>query len=532
MSLVLETVDEAGTPFRRTPQDFEVRAVGLLAQYEVARATHRRCARPHRRNEVLGTLVDALSTRAEDRHAKAARVRHRLNGFIAAYGAPGSGLHTRSRAAHPMGPSHAAIAKVIAERLEGEPTGDGIRDRGSILEPVLGAWIPERIARHVERAVEAPLGDLLARRAVRSAETMAKLLPQLSGPALASRFDDPRARTLYAASYRAFRQRRSLLLVWLQHQVRFTELPWIAALEAEADRDPSAIVRATLREVAALAITTFPGTQMPNKLVAELSTLAAQAGLGQDENGDARLPLIEEVAADIFMGTFSSKFLRAAKIAARMLGERSLYARYYGLPYERVLAIEKLVPQGNARTAPELDALCLELAALPTGGNPRARSGAMIEQASILTTHGLASLISVLDLEPVFADRYVALAEDALTCVLDRLERRVLPERVPKIQRMRAAKTLAFGWRQMLFFLSRAPKTDVEAFVIEARAMLAARSELARERFEPVMRGLEIVAAGETLSRGRTDAVRLYGWSVERPMLMGPATPSIPIGGR
>ena len=222
------------------------------------------------------------------------------------------------------------------------------------------------------------------------------------------------------------------------------------------------------------------------------------------------------------MGTFSAKFLRAAKIAAGLLGEGSLYARYYGLPYARVRAIETLKEVWGVKTAPDLDSLCLELAAIPAGGNPRARNGMMIEQASILTTHGLASLVSVLHLEGELAPRYLELARRSLASVLDRLERRVMPEKVPMIQRMRAAKTLAFGWRQMLFFLSRVTPGELSAFVVEGREALEARSKLARERFTPAWNGLEVVAAGGRLERDRPDAPRLYGWSVGRPFLLGP----------
>ena len=42
---------------------------------------------------------------------------------------------------------------------------------------------------------------------------------------------DPLLRQLYAAIYRAFRRRRSLLLLDLQSQVRIEELPWVAAID-------------------------------------------------------------------------------------------------------------------------------------------------------------------------------------------------------------------------------------------------------------------------------------------------------------
>lgn len=54
-----------------------------------------------------------------------------------------------------------------------------------------------------------------------------------------------------------------------------------------------------------------------------MSALAAQAGMS--------LQLVEEVAADIFTGTFTGKRARAAATASNLL-DRTPYARYYHLP--------------------------------------------------------------------------------------------------------------------------------------------------------------------------------------------------------
>ena len=70
-------------------------------------------------------------------------------------------------------------------------------------------------------------------------------------------------------------------------------------------------------------MTGFPHAIVPNPLIAEMNALTAQAGLD--------LPLVEEVAADIFTGTFTSKWRLAAAAASAAL-EGTLYARYYDLP--------------------------------------------------------------------------------------------------------------------------------------------------------------------------------------------------------
>jgi hypothetical protein len=49
-----------------------------------------------------------------------------------------------------------------------------------------------------------------------------------------------------------------------------------------------------------------------------------------------------QLAADIFEGRFSAKFVQAAKLAADLLTPHSLYARYYGLTaaFEQVCSLE------------------------------------------------------------------------------------------------------------------------------------------------------------------------------------------------
>lgn len=542
-----------GVPFTVLPHNFEERRNALLADITAARVQHRRCQRVHRDNEVLGLLTASLTALpgldADGRARMVARVRHRLAGFVTARGVPGTDTHRALRISQVAGPSHARIAQVLAERLIAlaEP-GEGLTPEAATTatKPVTfteqretvpaGTHMPTHLTARLAAAEEAPLAKLLERGLLGSGEVLATLLPQLTGPALATRFTDPSARALYAVSYRAFRRRRSLLLLWLQHQVQFSELPWVAALEACADADPLPAVEETLRQLAAFAITAFPETITPNKLVSEIAALAKVARppatssqMGAIDEPRPWLPLVEEVASDIFMGTFSVKYLRAAEVAVRLfqsLPGGALYARYYGIDGERVLAMDRLEEKWGVKTCPDFDAYCVELAMLPSGGNRRARNGAMIEQAAILTTHNLAVLITGLNLQPLLAERWAGLAERAYVSVLDRLERRVIPESIHRIQRMRASKTLAFSWRQMIFFVSFLEPSAQRLFVAKCKQLLAARSPIARQRFAPVIMGLESAISGDVLPRQASHGEvagcrRLLGWTVETPFLMG-----------
>lgn len=118
------------------------------------------------------------------------------------------------------------------------------------------------------------------------------------------------------------------------------------------------------------------------------------------------------------------------------------------------------------------------------------------------------------------------MTERAYVSLLDRLERRVIPESIHRTQRMRASKTLAFSWRQMIFFVSFLEPSAQGLFVAKCKQVLAARTPIARERFAPVLMGLERAVSGDGLPRQASHREvagcrRLLGWTVETPFLMG-----------
>lgn len=92
-----------------------------------------------------------------------------------------------------------------------------------------GHPMPPHLIAKVTRALEAPVEELVARNVITSGDVLARVLPQVTAGLLAANLDDPRLAALYAQTYAAFR--RSLLLLNLEHQIRFEELPWIGILE-------------------------------------------------------------------------------------------------------------------------------------------------------------------------------------------------------------------------------------------------------------------------------------------------------------
>ncbi|OEJ36103.1 hypothetical protein BGK67_31180 [Streptomyces subrutilus] len=499
----------------------------LLARYEALAAAHTRCTKHRDPKSNAAVLRRALEEELAGR-APAPRLtgllRTVVTSMVAKRGAPGSPEHTRLRrlqADQAALPAHHALAALVLRRLSRLDQDSGTADVDAPLAPVterealetglpVGAAVPPAIGKPVRAALSAPLEELVKRGVVVSAEVLAELVPQLVAAVTAGQYADEPLRNLMAGTYRAFRGRRSLLLLNLQHQVRIEELPWLRSVSAHRSTDPGAHDQAeeAVRRLGELAVSAFPATVLPNPLVRELSQLGRQAELGT--------PFVEELAADIFMGTFSPKFLVAARIAADLL-EGSLYERYYGIDYAglRAMAVaqaaETALRGRPSRSAEQFAELCAERAGSKGRSWRPAVNGTVIEQAQILTTHNLATLVSRVRIAPPAG--WAALARDCFDTVC-RLVNRTAGTPTPS-----AVKDAAYAWRQMLFHLSLCEEAERVAVLAWIEADSTRRTPLVRARLAPALAGLRLVAAGAsfgpdgTAEHGR--ARRLLGWSAD-----------------
>ena len=413
--------------------------------------------------------------------------------MLARRGRPGSEGHSTLRArqaAQAAHPSHHELAGVLVRRLDALPPTHGITDVDAVLA---GTAFPECLTKPVRRARAATIEQLVETGVVPSAEVLATLVPQLAAATAAAPYGETGLRTLLAATYRAFRNRRSLLLLNLEHQVRLGELPWVRAVEPyrAADDDTRDAALATLRRLGGIALDAFPGTQLPNPLIRELSALSQEAG--------ADLPWVSELAADIFEGTFSASFPAAARIAAELL-EGGLYERYYGIDYARIRTINDIHKRSRyaAATSPTFDALCHNRSGTRSRSSVAA-NGTVIEQAQILTTHNLATLVARAGVRPPpdNADRALVTASN-------------LARRLPGNPRpLSTVKDIAYAWRQLVFFVS---------LTGDAEARLARWTRDAEPALRPALADLAHVAAGGTLAPER----RLLGWTTGRHRLIPP----------
>ncbi|MFD0019799.1 hypothetical protein [Streptomyces sp. NPDC058382] len=518
----LETAG-AGRALDRVPDaDWLERGAVLLRRYRKLAAVHTRCTKHRRPKENLGILRGALEETVAGRPLDARRtglLRHAVESMVRRRGRPGSVRHGELRAAQAAQaarPSHHAIARLVFDRLSGLPQQTGAADVAPLVADVSareaaesglpsGAVVPAAVRRVVEAALSAPVTTLVERGVVPSAEVLAELVPQLVASTHAQAYRDEALRTLMAADYRAFRNRRSLLLLDLERQVRVEELPWVrAAAGHRCDSDGRGPAHTALRQLGELAVQAFPGTILPNPLVRELGVLARQA--------EAGAPLVEELASDIFMGTFTPKFLAAARVAAELLGG-TLYERYYGIDYAAVrnLAISEASDSLNrthrARTSPGFAKLCAERAdASGTRGWSVAANGKVIEQSQILTTHNLATLVSRVGIRPEPGWEVLALRCFTTVCAMTaRIHGNPRP--------LSTIKDAAYAWRQMVFHLSLCDPAG------RARVLNRLDEEAARfpghvaARLAPALTGLRQTASGGVPDAGA--GRRFLGWTTE-----------------
>ncbi|MYY04471.1 MULTISPECIES: hypothetical protein [unclassified Streptomyces] len=523
----LETAGPGPVADRAPDEAWRERGAALLRRYRELAAAHTLCTAHRDPKGNAGILRGALEETVAGRPLTPRRLgllRHAVESMVRKRGRPGSAGHTELRAqqaAQAARPSHHAFAQLVLHRLSALAQHAGAADTAPLVTAVspdearhtalpAGAAVPAPLRTVVENALSAPLATLVERGVVTSAEVLAELVPQLVAATGAQSYRDEALRTLMAAHYRAFRNRRSLLLLDLARQVRADELPWVRATAAYRTGDGRHPARTALCELGELAVQAFPGTLLPNPLIRELGVLARQA--------ETDAPFVEELAVDIFMGTFTPKFLAAAGVAAGLL-EGTLYERYYGIDYAAVRDLAATRAGGaRTRTAPDFAKLCTERAGQIPGSRSSslAASGGVIEQAQILTTHNLATLVSRVGIRPEPGWEHLAGVCFRTVC---KVTARVHGNPRP----LAMIKDAAYAWRQMIFHLSLC------APAAQARAISRLDEDAARHpghvsaRLAPALTGLRQTVAGGVPDTG--EGRLLLGWSTQRHWLR-PARPA------
>lgn len=514
VALFAETVS-GDWPCQHYPEGWTDRAKQLMNEYAAASMKHRLCSKPRQKKENFSilrqTLLKCIENPKKLSGRDVGRVRSILKSIEAKRGLPTSSKCRSLRASQlekVARPTQFELAQVMIARLSALLQSQALERAEEVLYPIreqeaekfgvpVAHRFPEPLRRKVMRCVSAPLETLVSSKLITSAESLAKVIPQISSEVHASTIIDPDLRRLFAALYKAFRRRRSLLLLDLSSQAKLTELPWVKVLQqyrSEADSREWAVQ--CLRQIVVVTLHGFPQQVFPNKLLQEFRALLDIAGL--------QVPIVDELAADIFVGKFSATFVEATQRSSAFMKD-TLYGTYYDL------AVEPSSPD-------ELVKVCAQRAGVSLSGDwSVARNGMILEQEQILTTHNLAALFEVLDLKSVLEPEDLqGLAERCFTWICKRQQLDFGGDWHSKLIML---KNTAYAWRQMIFFLSMLPPEMVQKFLEWSQLHLSKQRQDFQTRFEPAMNGLRSSTHGQRLYEDST-AKRFLGWTIQKHWLL------------
>lgn len=376
-----------------------------------------------------------------------------------------------------------------------------------------GAAVPSGTLRLLRLLQRGTVDELLAAGLVPSMETLADLAGPLIGAAKVQGVHRNEAfRTLYGATSAAFRKRRSLLLLNYETQVKFLELPWAEHLESFSRNKNFADRTDTLRELfcsyVRVCVRRWPHVMIPNKMVSALGDIAAAAKI-KTQHGEW-MGLMAELAADIFMGGFVPKWGAHAAVSKKML-TGSLYDQYFRVSVEDSSIWERVQAGKAADNVTEMEAFCLP--ARKGVAWSVASNGAYIERAMVFTTHNYAYLFEVLaSLDRAFAqDELQEIAEACFASLSETLRPVTKDAKMPWQSKLQRTKNVAYGWRQLVFIVSRLDKSGIDAFfaktVSQEKAMQGCHLQRALVDLRSVWQGM-------TEDRKRTWKP-FFGWNVK-----------------
>ncbi|MEM9694934.1 MAG: hypothetical protein AAGA56_20490, partial [Myxococcota bacterium] len=292
-----QPIAEGGWPCRVWPGGWAEQRDLWLAQYKAALDEHGPSGRHHSDKsnfQLLRKLLEKCPSDASGlSEASIGAIRQALAAHAHRHDAPGSEAAQTRRAEQARIaalPLHRDIAAAVAQRLAALPQDEGLADlslasadvgEGEHPSVPAGTKVPTRFRAKLERALLAPIDKLVERGIIRSAEVLAIVLLQLTSQIAAAGIEDPVCRDLFARTYAAFRRRRSLLLLNLEHQVQLEELPWVGALSGLRQKDMASakLAAQSFRALALLTLEHFPHTIIPNPLLREFSALAKRADI-------------------------------------------------------------------------------------------------------------------------------------------------------------------------------------------------------------------------------------------------------------
>lgn len=517
------------TPFSQIDQSWLCRKDQLLDKFEKLKSKHSISKRWTKNGSQFSKLLGILenfSTEPEFYEKNHKYIAQAITRHLRKHGVTNSMERQNARECQLRqcrAPEHRYIRQVLAERLSKLEQIKGISNIEEVTQNTTASeicngkipedtTIPSYLIKKLGKAKIDSIDNLIGAGVISSGDTIAEILPQISGDVLSGVFSEEYLKMLYKKVYVSFRKRRSLLLLNLESQVKIEELPWLKILNQYSDvrSDSRMAAKCVLKEVSEIALFNFPHAIIPNKLLQELRSLIKRA--------DAEISLVDEVAADIFMGRFSPKFAKSAFIAGLEL-QGSLYEKYYALDYSVIL--EACAPVKGAfsdRQADKFSNICNKRESnSSSSGWSVAANGVVIEQQQIITTQNLAQLFSLFEWKNDSENEIEEAIKKCFVWICKRQQIKLNDYHAKLVM----IKNTAYAWRQMIFFLSqleREKQNEIGDFLYEH---LYQQSALFSKTFEPIVTRLVDLVKGKS---PRNDYI-FTGWTVGAHYLLADSNP-------
>lgn len=262
-------------------------AKDLIAEYSKLRKQYFLCNKPVKNKGDFAKLRIALEQLSFEKNEldvhQAQHIRILLQRHIEKYGEPNSEKNDKIqkiKQGDVQAPLHYTLSRVILNRLDCLDINNGFDNKEIATEAISeseaskfnltqGYPIPNIITYKTMRSFNTTASQLVEQKLITSSEALSHIIPQITAGLRANSLLDIPLRHLYEKNYRAFKQRRSLLLLDLQHQVQLEELPWVTIIDKFRKKQISnkTIFTEVLNEFLLLNFRYFPQTQLPNPLL-------------------------------------------------------------------------------------------------------------------------------------------------------------------------------------------------------------------------------------------------------------------------
>lgn len=451
--------------------------------------------------KVIGKiLTEEYTDREFDLHSfvgakQAEFVRTTVFNAVKKYGLPGTPQYKKrfgpiDEAMNRITERIAYISDLIDRLQESGPSPVGVSSE--VMAKILGdlqessSFYRGEVKMILDRATLKPLGEsasspaLLAELCTPMMTTVALGEPQEGEPDF--------LRDILVRTMQAFMTRRSIMLLDMDGQVRASEVPWIGVLQRvlKIDEQSRASREKGLAWLLGMSIDAFPHCMVPNetlRLVRECNP---------------EIPVLEELAVDIFTGHLVPKFGRTCELAAERMGTDSVYCCYYGDYLSQLWGRPKIPSADLVEWAGQgLDA-----------GMYTVRNAMLLERVRVATCFNMLLATSVLSDD--FDWRGAALKTWTFIVRLG------MTEREPCLLRSDIRK-LVQAWNLFLFYVSSAqklhkdPKALLTRFVTDMTHHINdVPAEKVLER--SILSDFFIVALKSIAEKGEWRKPPVYGW--------------------